>query len=477
MDYSGPAETTFYELLDGIGVPAGDSASSIRLDGEPPVLASPHRIGLAASLAVLVQGASTAALWEQRGGQAQDVSLDARHSIFALNPIPFFRRNGYLAYDLSQGRMPGAGYFPTRDGRMFFTSVAFPKLLNGLLRELNCPNERDAITAAIAARDSEELEQAFIDAGLTGATVRTSQEWRRHPHGQLVENRPLIDIEKIGDAPPSPLTEADRPFDGIRVADVTHVFAGPMLSRSLAEQGADVLHLGPLNAQLADLIGMTIVTGIGKRSAVLDFDTDGTRVLTGLVQDADVLVQSWRPGVLGSRGLSPEGVAAIRPGIIYVSVSCFGFEGPWANRGGFDPVALAASGMTEDEALRDTYKFSPPGILTDTIAAHLGAGAVAATIARRAKEGGSWHIKLSLARMAHWIQSLGLYPEGTPADDLGTPNLARMHSPFGALEYLPPVLRYSRAPAYFDKPPVPVGSSQPQWLPKPSPHRTGKPQR
>ena len=54
------------------------------------------------------------------------------------------------------------------------------------------------------------------------------------------------------------------------------------------------------------------------------------------------------------------------------------------------------------------------------------------------------------------------------------PNVARMQSPFGLLEYLSPVLRYSRSPAYFDKPPVPVGSSQPQWLPKPSPRRTGK---
>jgi crotonobetainyl-CoA:carnitine CoA-transferase CaiB-like acyl-CoA transferase len=467
MDYSGQAEKTFRELLDVLGVSARDSASSIRLDGEPPVLNSPHRIGLAASLALLAQGASTAALWEQRGGDAQDVCVDGRHAVFALNPIPWFRRNGYLAYDLRHSSMPAAGYFPTRDGRVFFISVAYPKLLNGALRVLGCPNERDAVASAVAGRDSEELEQAFMETGLTGATVRTADEWRRHPQGKLVAQWPLVEIEKIGDAPPIPLEAAARPLDGIRVADVTHVFAGPMLSRGLAEQGADVLHLGPLNPQLIDLTGMTIVTGIGKRSAVLDLKADGVPLLTELVRDADVLVQSWRPGVLAARGLGPEEVAAVRPGIIYVSVRCFGFEGPWASRAGFDPVALAASGMTEDEALRDTYKFSPPGILTDTIAAFLGAGAVAASLARRAREGGSWHIKLSLARMAHWIQSLGLYPEGTPADDLGTPFVSRMQSPFGTLDYLPPVLRYSLTAAYFDKPPVPIGSSRAGWLPKP----------
>jgi crotonobetainyl-CoA:carnitine CoA-transferase CaiB-like acyl-CoA transferase len=466
VDYSGAAAGPFRELLAVLGVAADSSGSSVRLDGEPPVLNSPHRIGLAGDLALLAQGASTAALWERRGGAPQEVRLASRDSVFALNPIPWTRRNGYLAHDLRQARMAAAGYFRTRDGRMFFMTVAYPKLLNGALRVLGCPHDKEAVIAAVARRDGEELEQAFIEAGLTGAMVRTTEEWRGHPQGQLVAQQPLIAIEKIGDAPPVPLGPGTRPLDGVRVADVAHVFAGPMLSRSLAEQGADVLHLGPLNPHLIDPAGMTIVTGIGKRSAVLDFDADGSALLTALLREADVLVQSWRPGTLGKRGFGPEHAAAIAPGIIYVSVACFGFDGPWAARAGFDPVALAASGMTEDEALRDTYKFSPPGILTDTIAAYLGAGAVAATLMRRAQEGGSWHIKLSLARMAAWIQSLGLYREGTPADDLGPPLVARMESPFGQLEYLPPVLRYSGTPAYFDKPPVPIGSSRPVWLPK-----------
>jgi hypothetical protein len=351
---------------------------------------------------------------------------------------------------------------------MFFMTVAYPKLLNGALRVLGCPHDKNAVTAAVARRDGDALEQEFINEGLTGAVVRTAEEWRRHPQGQLVARLPLIEIERIGDGPPTPLGPAARPFDDVRVADVTHVFAGPVLSRCLAEQGADVLHLGPLNPHLIDPTGMTIVTGIGKRSAVLDFDADGASLLAELLRDADVLVQSWRPGVLEKRGFGPAEAAAIRPGVIYVSVACFGFDGPWSTRAGFDPVALAATGMTEDEALRDTYKFSPPGILTDTIAAFLGAGAVAATLARRAREGGSWHIKLSLVRMATWIQGLGLHPEGTPADDLGRPHLARMESPFGALEYLPPALRYSRTAAYWDKPPVPIGSSRPGWLRTPT---------
>ncbi len=467
MDYSGPQEQTFQELLDVLGVSEHESASSVRLEGEPPVLKSPHRIGLASSLALLAQGAATASLWEQRGGRPQQVSLDARDSVAALNPIPWFRRNGHPVFE-SYGLEPPHGYFPTRDGRVFFLTMAWPKLLNNALRVLDCPNERTAITAAIAARDSADLEQAAIEAGLTGTTVLTSKEWREHPQGLVSEKQPLIEIERIADAPPIPLGKAARPLGGIRVADLTHVFAGPMLSRSLAEQGADVLHLGPLRQHLIDPIGMTIVTGIGKRSAALDYANQGGPQLTSLLPETDVFVQSWRPGVHERQGFGPEQVAAIRPGIIYISVSCFGFEGPWASRAGFDPVALAASGMTDDEARWDTYKFSPPGILTDTVGAFLGAGAVAATLGRRAREGGSWHIKISLVRIASWIQSLGLYPDGTPPDPVHRPFLHRMESPFGALDYPAPPLRYSETVAYFDKPSVPVGGSRLEWLPAPN---------
>lgn len=467
MNYVGPAEETFAELLDALAVSTSELRSSLRLEGEPPVLDSPHRISLAGGLALLAQGAAVAALWEQRGGRSQEIRLEARDAVFAMNPFPWLRRNGHPGLSVEQLAEPCGGYFPTRDGRVFFVTAFSPKLRDGALRVLGCPNDRDAVAAAIAGRDGEELEQAFVDAGLTGALVRSGKEWLEHPQGRLLAQRPVVEIERIGDSPPEPLGPGARPLDGIRVADMTHVFAGPTLTRCLAEQGADVLHLGSVHPKLVDPTGFTLQNGIGKRSAIIDFSEGDAQLLANLLRDADVFVECWRPGVLKAHGFGPAQVAAMRPGMIYLSVSCYGLEGPWGRRGGFDPLALASTGMTEDEARRDTYKLSPPGILTDGIAGFLGAAAIASTLARRALEGGTWHIRISLARMATWIQSLGPYPEGTPADgDIGAPCVRRMESPFGTLDYVAPALHYSETAAYFDKPPVPVGASRADWLPR-----------
>lgn len=469
MKYAGPGTAVLTGLLDTLRLPHEESRSSLRLHDHPPVLVSPHRVSLAGSLALLAQGASVAWLWEQRGGRPQEVWLDARDAVFAVNPFPWLRRNGHPALEMESLRSACDGYFPTRDGRTFFiTAGGYPRLLDATLRALGCPPEHDAVAAAVARRDGEELERAFIAGGATGGLVRSRAEWLAHPHGRVLMTRPLIKIEPIGASPPVRLEPAGRPLDGIRVGDLTHVIAGPVVSRGLAEQGADVLHLGPIHPKLVDPIGMVIATGMGKRSATIDFARGDAGLLESLLRDADVFVQSWRPGMLEAHGFAPAELAATRPGIISVSISCYGLDGPWSGRGGFDPLAAASTGMTADEARHDTLKVTPPGMVIDSIAGFLGTAAIAATLARRARDGGSWHISISLARVAMWIQSLGLHPDGTPADPhLGPPFLWRMESPFGTLDYVPPALRYSETIAYFDKPPVPVGASQPAWLTRP----------
>lgn len=464
MQYSGTDEAAFRATLKDIGLGAGDVGGTVKIVGEGPAVLSPHRIIPSGCLALAAEGAAIAALWRHRTGRTQEVSVDAGDVIFALNPFPYLKRNGHLGHNIADIVAPCSGYFRTGDGRYMYVTANYPKLRDGMLKLLNCPNDREAVAAAIARWNGAELEQAVIDRKLVAGLVRTREEWRDHPQGRYVAQLPLVEIERIGDAPVVPMGPAARPLSGIRVADMTHVFAGPSITRGLAEQGADVLHLGPLNPNLADAIGITLETGIGKRSAIMDLNLrEDKETLATLLGGADVFVQSWRPGLLAARGFSPRRAAQLRPGIVYVTVTCYGTGGPWGTRGGFDGLALASSGMTADEAEYDKVKLSPPGILTDGIAGFLGAGAVAATLLRRAREGGSWHIKISLAQVAMWIQALGRQPKRA-ADDPGRPRTATMDSPFGALEYVAPTIRYSETPGFFDKPPVPVGASRAEWL-------------
>jgi crotonobetainyl-CoA:carnitine CoA-transferase CaiB-like acyl-CoA transferase len=465
MRFSGPDEALFRSTLHGIGLDPEQVDADIVLSGEEPALLTPHRVIPAGSLALAAQGAAIAALWRQRSGRAQRVEVNARDVVFALNPFPWLRRNGHAAHHIPDIMSPCSGYFRSGDGRDFYVTANYPRLRDGMLKLLDCPNDRAAVAAAIARWKAIELENAVIERNLVACMVRTREEWRTHAQGRYVAQLPLVEIEKIGDAPPRPLGPAERPLSGVRVLDMTHVFAGPTLTRGLAEQGADVLHVGTIHPDLVDALGITLETGIGKRSAIIDLRLpEDVQTFGSLLAGADVFVQSWRPGQLARKGFSPQRAAELRPGIIYVTVTCFGAGGPWGSRGGFDGLALAVSGMTHDEAEYDQVKLTPPGILTDGIVGFLGAGAVAAALARRAREGGSYHIKLSLSQAAAWIQGLGRQPRRTAADP-GRPRTLYMESPFGTLEYVAPALRYSDTPGYFDKPPVPVGSSPPEWLP------------
>src|SRR5262249_34367206 len=181
------------------------------------------------------------------------------------------------------------------------------------------------------------------------AVYLNREEGTSRPRGTSAAGLPLRHMVKLGDAPPQPLPAGKRPLAGIRVLDLTRVLAGPTCARTLAEHGADVMkitarHLPNLGYQEWD-------TGHGKLSAELDLRAPGDlETLRGLVRETDVFSQGYRPGTLGGRGLSPDELAALRPGLVYVSLSAFSHAGPWASRRGFDTVVQTVSGITARQA-------------------------------------------------------------------------------------------------------------------------------
>jgi len=465
---TGFGEAALLRLVADLGVDPDDLDSVVTLMGEAPVLPSPLRIAEAGTLALAGQAAAVAALHQRRGGPAPDAWIEPRDAVFALNPFGYLRRNGRPSGLWHQfGGIATRGHYRTADDRhVYFVNLA-PRNRDGMLRVLGAANDRESVARAVREWRAVELETAMTDAGVPAAVVRTPAEWRATEQGQLLAASPLVRIEKVAAAAPVPLTRAARPLAGMKVLDLTHVVAGPTITRGLAEYGADVLHVSTLDPDLQDALDITMQLLIGKRSARIELDDPSDRTaFERLIGRADVFVQSWRPGMLARHGYPPERIAELNPGIVQVSVSAYGDRGPWGHRGGFDGLALASIGATAQEAARDgSPKLSPPGVLTDSLVGFAGVGVVASLLMRRAVEGGSYRADLALARFGMWLQGLGELPsDAEPTADLGQPQLRRVHSCFGALDYVAPPIRYSGGvEAYLSRPPVPVGSDRPRW--------------
>ena len=181
-------------------------------------------------------------------------------------------------------------------------------------------------------------------------------------------------------------------------------------------------------------------------------------------------MQGYRPGGLAARGFSPEEAAELRPGIVYVSLSAYGFAGPWAERRGFDSLVQTASGINhaEAEAAGIEGPKELPCQALDHASGYLMALGTIAALTRRAREGGSWHVKVSLARTGRWLQSLGRIDGGhacpAPAPEDAEPYLETSESGFGKLEAIRHAAQLSRTPARWHQPSMPLGSHTGKWI-------------
>ena len=184
--------------------------------------------------------------------------------------------------------------------------------------------------------------------------------------------------------------------------------------------------------------------------------------------------QGYRPGTLGDRGFSPEALARLRPGIVFVSLCAFGHVGPWASRRGFDTVVQTVSGITSRQG--ELFPGAAPGpqfypvSAIDYLTGYLMAFGAVVALARRAREGGSWLVRISLAQVGRCLIERGQVPEarlkGVPTNF--TPEEIERWSmtsdtPMGRLQHLSPVIGLSETPPRWARPAVPLGHHQPAW--------------
>jgi crotonobetainyl-CoA:carnitine CoA-transferase CaiB-like acyl-CoA transferase len=438
--------------------------------GADPVLPTPFRIGAAGAAALAATGLAAADLWELRTGRRQQVAVDLRQAVASLRSGHYLRVNGAK---VRNERNPVMGMYPAKNGRWSYVHANFPNHRAAALRVLRCEENREAVRRAVANWDALELEEAIIAAGGAGGMVRSMAEWAQHPQAAAIAALPLMEILKIGDSPPEKLPEGDRPLSGIRVLDLTRVLAGPTCARTLAEHGADVLKITASHIAARD--DQEYDTGHGKLSARLDLrqpqDLDR---LKGLVREGDVFSQGYRPGTLADRGLSPEELAAVRPGLVYVSLCAFSHQGPWASRRGFDTVVQNVSGITTRQG--QLFPGAEPGpqfypvSAIDYLTGYLMAFGAMVALARRAKEGGSWLVRISLAQTGRWLVDRGEVPEAALKDvpkEIPQADIDRWSidsdTPAGRLRHLGPSVQLSETKPYWARPSVPLGYNEPAW--------------
>lgn len=355
------------------------------------------------------------------------------------------------------------------------------------------PEDRDLIASRVALWPSLDFEAAAADAGLAAAALRSYAQWDATPQAQALGDFP-ISLCKVADAPaglPPSLLRAgggsgDKCLRGLRVVELTRVIAGPVAGRTLAAHGADVVWV--TSPGLEDQPALDRDMGRGKRTVRLDLDkaADFAR-LENLLADADVFLQSYRPGSLARRGLSPEKLAAMKSqsqknqskktGIITASLSAYGPSGPWSQRRGFDSLVQTCSGLNVSEAQHagqgEVARPLPCQALDHASGYFLAAG-IAAAVYRQATEGGSWDVSVSLAGTGRFLKGLGQFEGdvgfregvGMPKcqEDVDAAWLEERECGFGVIRGLKHSAQVEGVEVGCNIMPKPLGEDRVEWL-------------
>lgn len=227
----------------------------------------------------------------------------------------------------------------------------------------------------------------------------------------------------------------DRVYDGLRVVDLSQGIAGPYCAQILSQMGADVVKVEPPSGDWGRTMGVAVdgFTAIavafnrGKRSIAVDAQTDaGREVVWRLVSRADVVVQSFRPGVAERLGFGPVQVAAANPGVVYVSISAFGQSGPYADRPGTDSVMQAVSGLMALNADASGMPQRVKPFVADLTCGIYAANAVGGLLYARSRSGRGGHVDVNLLATLVALQGSSMVDHalrgGRPATAVTYPN-------------------------------------------------------
>jgi crotonobetainyl-CoA:carnitine CoA-transferase CaiB-like acyl-CoA transferase len=466
-------ETAFSQLMNLYG---RESPGFVTFHTEAPALATRFAADEAASAAIAAGATVAADLWALRTGERQLVEVSSRRAAASLNGFRYqrfadaSRAPPMFDADPSVPATAANGFKVCGDGRHVYLHPSFPPGAARLLRALACNDTPDSVNAACLARSAQEIEDAVAAERGCAAVVRSPTEWDESEQGRVLGARPVVEVVQIADSQREPLpTSGDMPLSGLRVLDLTRVLAGPTCARTLAQYGAEILHLAA--PHLPSFAGFVSDTNHGKLSAWLDLRTDAARQhLRDLIRGTDVFSEGYRTGAMERLGFGLLDLARIRPGIIYTSINCYGHEGPWRGRAGWEQLAQSVTGMAYLHGGEQGPKLLP-GAVTDYTTGFLAAFGSLVALHRRALQGGSYLVRVSLCQTGVWLRRLGIAGQERldrvqPITDHEIQRFSvQTETGYGLASYLAPPVHMTATPARWKRPVVPLGTHPAEWPP------------
>ncbi|KAI4592681.1 hypothetical protein KJ359_010583 [Pestalotiopsis sp. 9143b] len=447
------ASRIFHEVLlqdDRLGLPAEvkEAASRTIIDDKTPIakpfLPAPTKASETSTALWALLATYGNVLAQQRFGVTQSVTVNsdlATIFIFAFMLTKFGDKSisdpeivpRYQRYDLAKQYLPWrrlcTNVYPTRDGRWFHThaSLDADKTLQmlGLPTQDGEKDESEIIRRYCDKLREYDAEWLDLEANehwrQAGCIALTKEEYLESEHGKAVADDPIYLVEAFKDEklPPVPWpqvnSKAFRPLEGIKILDLTRAIAGPTIARLAALFGATVVRIS--HEQLSELGAILVESNLGKVDVNLDLKSDrGRKALLRLLEDADVVLDGFRPGALDRIGFGPKYVHELARrrgrGIVYARENCYGWNGPLSHRSGWQMISDAVVGLSWEmgKFVGLDEPIVPPLPNADFQTGIIGCLGIMNGLDRRAREGGNYLVSMSLNQYNSFLLSVGSQP-------------------------------------------------------------------
>ncbi|KAL6794138.1 CoA-transferase family III domain-containing protein [Trichoderma sp. SZMC 28012] len=274
------------------------------------------------------------------------------------------------------------------------------------------------IESAVKKFTVDELEELNAQNRQAGIKAYTHAEFLKTPHGKTNMSLPPWSVEGLEDKTPQiPLQPKDgRLLSGIKVLELCRIIAGPTITRILGEYGAEVIKVTA--PYLSDVPFFQVDGNMGKRATDLDLKSaEGREAFEKLLAEADVVVDGYRPGAIAKLGYGPKQLSELAvkrgKGFVYVNENCFGYEGEWASRPGWQQISDCVTGIAWEQGkfMGVNEPMVPPFPISDYGTGCIGAITALIGLYHRATRGGSWHGKVCLLHYDLLLFKVGLLPE------------------------------------------------------------------